>query len=224
MRYFPLFIDLQHKHILIVGAGKVGQRKVATLLQCPTGSITVIDVAPCPNALQTAANNKSITYLQKSVNESDITGASLVFAATNLPEVNSFVATLCNQHNILCNIANAPEASSFTVPATITNGPITIALGTEGTSPALSKHLRQELEDWLGNRYTAFAVLLGRLRPLVLTLNNGTNSNTLLFRSLVQSPLAAQLASKSYSLATQTLKEHLPVSLHPMIGELIHDL
>ena len=91
-------------------------------------------------------------------------------------------------------------------------------------SPALARKIREDLEAWLGERYTGISELLMRLRPLVLALHHETRQNTTLFRSIVDSPLSEALQRRDRQTCESLLRELLPIELHPYIMELLHDL
>jgi precorrin-2 dehydrogenase/sirohydrochlorin ferrochelatase len=110
------------------------------------------------------------------------------------------------------------------VPAHFSRDGITLALSTDGQSPALARLLREELEAWIGKRYSPLLAFLGRLRPLLLELNLPTGQNTDLFRALVRSPLAGHLESGNHAAATAFLAGVLPRPLHSRMGELLHGL
>lgn len=224
MRYYPLFLDLRGQRVLVVGAGAVGLRKIHSLLPCMPETLMVVNPAPADASLADAVARGEVMYCQREFLPGDITGQHLVFAASGNGAVNALVADICRAGGILCNIADAPEASSFVVPAHFQRGPITVALSTGGASPALARRLRAEMEEWLGDRYTGLALLLGRLRPLVLSFSMPTQDNTRLFRALVNSPLAETLARGDRAGAENILRELLPEALHPHMGELLHEL
>ncbi len=221
---YPLFLDLSRKHVLVAGAGDVGERKIASLLTVPVGGITVVDPIPPGPRLAPLISRANVLYLTRPFKESDLSGKSLVFAATPRREVNAQIAALCAERGIWCNIADAPGESDFFVPAHVRQGSVTLAVSTGGGSPALARRIRSELEAWLGNRYTALALLLGRLRPLVLECGLPTEENTRIFRALVHSPLLERLNAGDREAAAEILSSLLPHRLRPVIGELLHDL
>ena len=148
----------------------------------------------------------------------------MVFAATSNRQTNDAVARACAERGILCNCTDAPKDSSFIVPALVEQGNIAIALSTGGASPALARKIREDLEAWLGERYTGISELLMRLRPLVLALHHETRQNTTLFRSIVDSPLSEALQRRDRQTCESLLRELLHIELHPYIMELLHDL
>lgn len=224
MRPYPLFINLENSRCLVVGAGSVGRRKLAGLLPCQPAAILVVDTSPPDEELVQLLAQPFVRFEQRSFLPDDIAGCRLVFAATGSRLVNAFIAETCQENGVLCNVIDAPQTGTFIVPAHFSSGDMLVALSTGGQSPALARRIRMELEEWFGNRYTSFVILMGRIRPLVLALGNDTGQNTTLFRSLVMSALPDAFASKDYARSERLLRELLPVELHPHIVELLHGL
>lgn len=222
MQHYPLFLALGEKDILVVGAGAVGRRKVASLLPCSPRSVTVVDPALAPEAVRELAASGPVRCLPRAFAPDDLSGKALVFAAANRREVNALVAALCRERGIFCNIADAPEEGDFFVPARVTREGVTLTVSTGGHSPALAGRLRAELEDWLGTRYAGLCTVLARLRPLVLGLGLPTEENSALFRDLTHSPLAVLLENRQRAAAEALLAERLPAALHCRIGEILH--
>ena len=224
MQHYPLFINLTAKDALVVGAGAVGRRKIASLLRCSPRGITVIDPDISPADIRALAASGPVSCHARTFVPADLEGKFLVFAATGDRKTNALVAALCGERNILCNIADAPLESDFFVPAHFTSGGATVAVSTGGLSPALAAHLSSELEAWVGKRYAGLLTVLGRLRPLVLHLGLSTKENTAIFRALVYSPLANYLEQEQRDAAAALLAELLPEPLHPHMRELLHGL
>lgn len=224
MRYYPLFIDLTAKDILVVGAGEVGQRKISSLLTASPRRIVVLDPAFTPEIMRNLAANGPVECRARTFHPEDLEGKTLVFAATDNRKVNADIAALCEARNILCNIADAPGLCSFIVPARFHEGDLTIALSTNGSSPALAKRLRRELENFAKKRYTPLLIVLGRLRPLLLELGLDTAQNTAIIQSLVESPLGELLEHGNEGAVRDLLTSRLPKTLHPRLGDLLHGL
>lgn len=224
MRYYPLFLDLTDKEVLVAGAGEVGLRKIHSLLEANPARLTLIDPAMHPDELRARFAHPRLVLLPKGFEAEDIYGKNIVFAATARREVNSLIATLCRDRGILCNVADAPDEGNFIVPALVESGSLCITVSTQGQSPALARKLRLELEDWVGKRYTPLLTVMGRLRPLLLELGLPTKENTNLFRALVSSPLADYLQANDHAAASALLASLLPESLHRRMGELLHGI
>lgn len=222
MAYYPLFLDLAGKEILVVGAGAVGRRKIASLLAAGPERIFVADPGLDAETVRELRASGPVICLIREFLPQDLAGKTLVFASSGNSAVNAQVAALCASQGILCNRVDTPDSGSFIVPAHFTSGGITVALSTGGQSPALARRLRQDLEAWLGKRYSPLLAVLGRLRPLLLELHLPTEENTALFRALVCSPLADYLENGDPAAARAYLIECLPEALHSRVGELLH--
>ncbi len=233
MRYYPIFLNLGGAKIFIAGAGPVGLRKLESLLPCGAAEILLCDPARGLGDFSFADKalilSPGVVYEQRAASLDDLEGRALVFACTGDRAVNAALAGRCRELGLPCNVADSLDESAFIVPAHFTEGGLSVALSSAGGSPALSRRIRQDLQAWLAGRYTALALLLARLRPLVLGLGKGTEWNTELFRKLVNSGLneclgADLLPEQRLEKAQDLLKELLPAELHYAIGELLHDL
>ena len=162
--YYPMMVDLTGRRCLVVGGGRVAERKVALLLDC--GAVVEV-VSPVTTLKLTAlASAGTIRLAWRAVRPDDLTGAFLIFVATDDPVVNHTVAVQAREAGGLVNVADAPEACSFLVPSAVRRGDLTIAISTGGGSPALAKRLRQRIEATIGPEYEAFLAALRELRAL----------------------------------------------------------
>jgi precorrin-2 dehydrogenase/sirohydrochlorin ferrochelatase len=222
MTFYPLFVDLHGKNILVAGAGSVGQRKIAGLGAADPHCIMVVD--PSLSAEHVAELKKlgPVDCHVRAFAPEDLHGKFLVFAATSDRAVNAEIAGLCLERGILCNSADAPDGGSFIVPAHFTNNGITVAISTGGHSPALARMLREDIETFVGKRYTRLLQVLRRLRPLLFNLGLPTRENTAVFRALAHSPLAEQLERGDRVAAEATLSSLLPEPLLDRVGEILH--
>jgi precorrin-2 dehydrogenase/sirohydrochlorin ferrochelatase len=148
MGFVPIFLQVEGKRCLVIGGGQVAQRKVETLLAAG-GSVTVISLRVTV-ALADQARAGRISLHQRGYREGDMTGYALVYAATDDPELHRRLFAEAGRRNILINVADKPEFCSFIVPAVARRGRVQVAISTEGASPALSRHLRERVEAWLG--------------------------------------------------------------------------
>lgn len=225
MRYYPLFLDLADKEVLVVGAGGVGRRKLAALVQAPLRGLTVVDPAGLSqDSLPDLPEKTSLIVLRRKFQPGDLSGKSLVFAATSDAVVNARIAVLCSDKGIWCNTATDPDNGDFFVPALCSVADLTVAVGTNGKSPALARRVRKDLEAWLGNRYSPALRLMERLRPMLREPHFPQGGGARILRALADSALFSLLEEKDRGEARLLLVAHLPESLHSRIEELLYDL
>ncbi|MDQ7837396.1 MAG: bifunctional precorrin-2 dehydrogenase/sirohydrochlorin ferrochelatase [Thermodesulfobacteriota bacterium] len=187
LRYYPINLDIKDKQCLVIGGGKVAERKVETLLSCGA-RVRVISPELTPY-LQGLAGEKRITHTARGYQTGDLNGVFLVVACTDDPGINTAVSSAAQEKNILCNIVDKPNLCNFIVPSMVARGDLLIAISTAGKSPALAKKLRRELEDAYGREYADFLRLMGAVRPRVLAMGRPQSENEAIFNRLVYSDL-----------------------------------
>jgi len=224
MRYYPIFVNLENKRCLVVGAGEVGKRKIQSLLDSGAGDVTIIDTRPAAPEMEPILSLPNVTFHCREFEDTDLAKIFLVIACTSSEKVNWKISKLCAEQGILCNIVDQPEKCSFIVPATVKRGDLTVAISTAGQSPAMAKRIRQELQENFGDEYANLLEVMGRIRPLLLKLEQETKANTAIFRSLVNSALLESIKYSDLDVATEILKKSLPEPLHDNIPELLDGL
>ncbi len=159
-RLYPVFLDLEKRPVLVVGAGRVAARRIPELLQCGA-DVTVVS----PRAVEAVTRLlPAVTLENREYIPGDEQGYHLVFALTDDTEVNEAVAARCSRAGIPCNAAHSSMAGSFHVPGVHRQGDVTVAVGTGGKAPGLTRHLRREISRLLGTRLGDFARILGEIR------------------------------------------------------------
>lgn len=222
MRRYPAFLDLSGKRCLVLGAGGVGLRKISGLLEAGAAEVFVLEAAEPSQALLALARDKRVHIARRPFAQADLDGVFLAVAATSSPEANLDLAEACAARGVLCNVADQPERSSFIVPSVIRRGELTLAISTQGGSPAVSKVLRKRLEEAVGEEYGLLLALLAALRPRLLALGMPSEHNGETLRALASSaPLLAALGGRDLDTAASVLRDTLPEDLHPIIGDLL---
>jgi len=163
---YPVYLNLDGKKCLVVGGGKVAERKVRTLLECDA---RVYVVSPeLTEWLEQAANDGRITAVRRNYTSTDLENAFLVIGATDDQQLNSRVAEECRERNLMVNIVDNPALCNFIVPAVLRQGPLSISISTEGKSPMLARRIREDLESSFGPEYREFLELMGNIREHVV--------------------------------------------------------
>lgn len=161
-RLFPMFVKLEGRACLVVGAGSVGESKIEGLLE--TGA-NIRVVAPQASAAVAQWHRLGrITWEQREFQSSDLDGQFLVIVGTSSSALNESVFRQARERNILCNAVDDPEHCDFYYPAVVRRGALQIAISTDGLSPALAQRLRKELETQFGPEYAAWLHELGKAR------------------------------------------------------------
>ncbi|WP_245574442.1 precorrin-2 dehydrogenase/sirohydrochlorin ferrochelatase family protein [Desulfovirgula thermocuniculi] len=160
--FYPALLNLKGRPCLVVGGGKVAERKTRSLLSC-AAKVKLVSPRLTPGLQELAAGGQ-ITYLQREFQPSDLEGVFLVVAATDSKEVNRRVAREALARNLLVNVVNDPQSGNFYVPATVRRGPLQIAVSTSGRSPLLARKIRERLEGEFGPAYGCLAEFLGEIR------------------------------------------------------------
>ncbi|MBS1849531.1 MAG: bifunctional precorrin-2 dehydrogenase/sirohydrochlorin ferrochelatase [Acidobacteria bacterium] len=169
MSLFPIFLKLQGRSCLVVGAGRIGEPKIQSLV---AAGAKVRVVAPLATA-QVAdwAEAGALRWEQREFRSTDLEGVFLVIAATASPEVNAAVFQEAQARHILCNAVDDPEHCDFYYPAVVQRGDLQVAISTAGHSPALAQRLRRELEEQFGPEYEAWVEQLGTIRQQLFASN-----------------------------------------------------
>ena len=159
---FPMFVKLNGRQCVVVGAGTVAEGKIGSLLDA---GASVRVVAPrAVRQIQNRVKNGTIEWYCRGFEPHDLDGAFLVITATSSPEVNAQVFKEARKRNILCNSVDDPDNCDFYYPAVVNRGDLQIAISTNGRSPALAQRLRKELEEQFGPEYATWVKELGRTR------------------------------------------------------------
>jgi len=165
-----------------------------------------------------------VAYARRGFEEKDLEGRFLAVVATPDSELNRRVARLCRERDALCNVVDAPEDCSFVVPAHFELDDLCVAVSTGGSSPAMARVIREDLQQYLASRYQGVIAVMGRLRPLVLALGLESRRNAELFRRLARSELPRALEDHDHEMARRLLRDALPPELEHHIDGLLHGL
>jgi len=165
MKLYPLFADLAHRAVLVVGGGAVAERKIAALLDAQA-QIAVHAIELTPQLLAWADEGR-IILRSGPFDETWLDTVWLVIAATSDNALNKRVAALAESRRIFVNVVDDSALCSFHVPAVIDRSPLTIAISSGGDAPMLARLLRERLETLLDHSLGALASLAAKLRKRI---------------------------------------------------------
>jgi uroporphyrin-III C-methyltransferase/precorrin-2 dehydrogenase/sirohydrochlorin ferrochelatase len=161
MSLFPIFVKLEGRPVLLVGAGPVGESKIGGLLSA--GAVVTVVAPKATPAIQKLADEKKIFWHQREFDPHDLDGITLVVAAVP-KHVARLIYDEAQNRGILVNSVDDPDNCDFYYPAVVNRGELQIAISTAGRSPALAQRIRIELEQQFGPEYAQWVDQLGDAR------------------------------------------------------------
>ncbi len=144
MQTFPLFLNLQSRRALVVGGGEAAARKVELLLSA--GAQVSLIAATVEGEIAQLIGEARISWAGRSFDEAELEGVSLVIVATEDEALQARVSQAAQLRCLPVNVVDRPALSSFIMPAIVDRAPITIAISSGGTAPALARRIRAEIE------------------------------------------------------------------------------
>ena len=162
MIYYPIFLDVRDKPVLLVGGGHVADEKLGKLVD-HGANVTIVapDLIAPVRAFVEAGRAR---WEQREFRAGDTAGSFLVMVATDNGTVNRTVADEARANNILVNAADDAANCDFILPSLVRRGEIAIAASTGGTSPAMARWLRERLEEFMSDDVLHLAELLAEVR------------------------------------------------------------
>lgn len=163
--WYPIMLKLEGRKCVVIGGGSVAQRKAEGLMQAQA-DVILISPQSTPT-LREWSDAGRVRWVERQVEEKDLDGAVLVFAATDQPHINRWIAEVCAQRAIPVNIADEGEAGDFLVPAVLRQGDLVLTASTSGAGPALASRIILELADRYGQEYNESIEILRAIRLIV---------------------------------------------------------
>jgi len=204
--YYPVFLNLKGKKTIVIGAGKVAERKIRALLKAGA-DITVISPA-ITKRIEREKQKGRIRHIPRQYRKGDSNKAFLVIAATDSLEINKKVS---ENASFLVNVVDSPSLCNFIVPSVIKRGPLTIAVSTSGISPALSKSIRKELEKLYGPEFVGYLKLLEKTRKKAMKGIKGKKRRTEFLNNLASEKVISMLRQKGFKEIYGRVKKHLSI-------------
>jgi precorrin-2 dehydrogenase/sirohydrochlorin ferrochelatase len=212
MSYYPVFLQLEDKIALVVGGGRVAQRKVETLLKC--GAVIHIISRVLTDKLKELIDSNEVRLLGEEMRDEFLDDVFIVIAATDDKELNSRVSETARNRGLLVNAVDQPADCNFIVPSIVRKGDLSIAISTSGKSPALAKKIRKELDGQFGNEYETFLNLMGGLRKEVLAMGLSQEENGRIFHEIVDGGIIEALARNDLAKVESSLARILPQEIN----------
>jgi precorrin-2 dehydrogenase/sirohydrochlorin ferrochelatase len=157
--YYPVFLTLKGKKAVVVGGGKVAERKIMSLMK--VGACIKVISPHLTKRLEKEKTKGTITHLSRYYKKGDLKNAFLVIAATSSPDINKRVS---EDASCLVNVVDTTDLCNFIVPSVVKRGSLTFAISTSGISPGLSRSIRKEIETFYGIEFSDYLKSLKKIR------------------------------------------------------------
>lgn len=198
---YPLCLNISGRLCVVIGGGPVAERKVLGLLHA--GGLVRVVSPVVTSRLATLAEQHTIEWRQKTYGRADLDGALLVFAATDNTTVQQAVWHDARVDGLLVNVADAPHACDFQVPAVVRRGDFLLSVATNGNSPAVAAMVRRRLEHEFGVEYGLLTAIAGLLREQLLAEGRESEEIKFLFEKLLCDDIVEWLRQQQWDKVQQ---------------------
>ena len=185
--YYPAILDVASRGALVVGAGKVGEGKIANLVAAGA-KVKVVSLAATPQVKRWAEEG-TIELELRPYERADLDGRFLVIAATEDNDTNRRVFEDAERRQMLCNVVDVTHLCNFILPSIVRRDDLAVAVSTGGASPALARRIRLEIGESYGSEYGVALKLLGSLREELKGIYPDPEDRKVIFERMVYSNL-----------------------------------
>jgi precorrin-2 dehydrogenase/sirohydrochlorin ferrochelatase len=185
--YYPAFLSLRHRLVVIIGGGAVAERRVRGMVKYQA-DILVVSPEITPR-LEELEEECAITVEHRGYVRGDLQGAAVVISATHDAEVDRAVFEEAEERGCLVNVTDDPGLCNFIAPSVIHRGPFQIAISTAGAAPFVAKRVRKQLAEEFGDEWDEYITLLGQVRTLVSARVQDPAERTRMFEAMADSGL-----------------------------------
>lgn len=162
MRYYPVYLDLKDRVVLVVGGGVIAEGKALQLVEAGA-RVRLVSPGLTPR-LAELAESGGIEYRPGEFRADDLRGSVLVISATDDQTINEEVARLAAEQGLLHNIVDQPALCNFITPALVTRGDLQISISTGGRSPSVAQRVKREIGEWVGEEYAQLLEIAAEMR------------------------------------------------------------
>lgn len=198
MKYYPVFLDLRDRKAVVVGGGRVAERKVRSLL---TAGATVEVISPrLTSYLRDLRRADRIRCRLRNYRGGDLKDAFLVFACTSSVEVNTRVA---GDAAHLVNVVDMSSEGNFIVPSVVRRGPLIMTVSTGGASPALARAIRKDLQQLYGEEFSRYVRFLNTVRRAAMRSVPQSHRRRRFLSSVASEEMIQRLRKKGFKAVRQ---------------------
>jgi precorrin-2 dehydrogenase / sirohydrochlorin ferrochelatase len=203
--YYPVFLDLTDRPVVVIGGGPVAEGKVEGLLAAGA-TVTVVSPTLTPRLAAGVAAGR-IEHLARAYEPGDLAGRRLALVATDDPAVSGAVAAEGRARGVWVNAADEPARCDFILPAVIRRGRLVVAVSTGGASPAAARAIREELEGYLTEDHAVLVEIAADARAELR--RRAVSPGPARWRGALDTGLRRLIADKRYRQARARLARNL---------------
>jgi len=201
---YPVCLEISDKLCVVVGGGMVAERKVFGLLAA--GARVRVVSPQLSDSLSGLADEGKVEWLERGYEPGDLAGGLLIFAATDHRDVQEAVVRDAARAGQLVNVIDEPASCSFQVPAVVRRGDLTLAVSTNGKSPAVAAMVRRTLAESFGEEYSQLLDLISRLRDQVLSVDRDFAERKILFQNVLHDDIVLWIKNGQWDLVRSHLR------------------
>ncbi|MBU2886433.1 siroheme synthase CysG [Gilvimarinus agarilyticus] len=217
MEYFPFFMHLRGRPVLLVGGGDIAIRK-ARLLNKAGARLQVVSREVAPE-LEAIVRDGGGSIRVGEFTPDDLNAVVLVLAATDNAEVNRNISEHAQARQLPVNVVDSPELCTVITPAIVDRSPLMIAISSGGEAPVLARRVRAQLEQWLPTSYGRLAGLASRFRQAVKDKFSDGDQRRRFWEQVLSGPIAEQVYAGKDEQADRMLREQLAQQNDTVGGE-----
>ncbi|WP_373051349.1 precorrin-2 dehydrogenase/sirohydrochlorin ferrochelatase family protein, partial [Thalassovita aquimarina] len=165
MKFFPMFVKMAGRRVVIAGGGEQAAQKARLMLK--TEAELILIAPELDDELRAITAEGRAQHDAGAVTPDSFADTALVFVATGCPGADAALHTLAKAAGATVNVVDQLALCDVTTPSIVDRDPVVVAIGTEGTAPVLARRLKTDFEQMLDPRLGSFAALAGRLRDAV---------------------------------------------------------
>ncbi len=217
LEFFPAFLKLEARDVLLVGGGPIAVRKARLLLDA--GARLTVVAPEFAEFFVDAEDRGRLETVRREFREADLAGKWLVVSATGHADVERFVARAADRERVFCNAVDDIENCSYITPAIVDRDPVIVAVSSAGTAPVLARRIRRQLESTLPARLGRLARIAGRWRQRVTQQIGELSARVRFWEAFFDGPAMGAVASGNESAVDGIIESLLKSSGTGGVGE-----
>ncbi len=194
--YYPAFLAVTGRRCVIVGGGKIAERKALSLMRA--GAEVTIISPEITTGLEGYRKKGLINHIRRHYRKGDLKSAFLAIAATDSEQTNRKIVADAEIYHVLLNVVDNPSLCNFIVPSVVIRDPLTIAVSTGGISPAMARTVRREIEAAYGTDFSKYLGFLREIRQRAIKEIRNSRKRKRFLKEIASEKMVSSLRQEGY--------------------------